>query len=141
MLYRREDMPFTTGGLVPDIIMNPHAIPSRMTIGQLMESLESKVCASAGRPLGDGTPFNGRTVEDVSSELLRNGFERYGNEIVHNPRTGEMVECAMFITPCFYQVTFPRGPWLRQGPRQTSTTDGAPSTVAFRQPGTDEAMR
>lgn len=90
MMYRQEDMPVTQSGLVPDIIMNPHAIPSRMTIGQLMEALDAKACAASAR-YGDATPFNGRTVEDLSEELGRLGFHRGGDELVYNPRTGEQV--------------------------------------------------
>jgi DNA-directed RNA polymerase II subunit RPB2 len=90
MLYREEDMPFTSSGIVPSIIMNPHAIPSRMTIGQLMEALESKACAFSGAD-GDASPFNGRTVEDIAKELEAHGMERYGNEVMYNPRTGEQV--------------------------------------------------
>lgn len=90
MMYRDEDMPFTSSGIVPSIIMNPHAIPSRMTIGQLMEALESKACAFKGT-MGDASPFNCRTVEDIAAELESFGMERYGNEIMYNPRTGEQV--------------------------------------------------
>lgn len=102
MLYHEEDMPFTSSGIVPSIIMNPHAIPSRMTIGQLMEALESKLCASKGC-IGDASPFNGRTVEDIASELESHGMERYGNEVIYNPRTGEQVPCEIFICPTYYQ--------------------------------------
>ena len=102
MLYREDDMPFTSSGIVPSIIMNPHAIPSRMTIGQLMEALESKTCAAAGA-MGDASPFNGRTVEDIAEELEAHGMERYGNELMYNPRTGEQVPCAIFVCPTYYQ--------------------------------------
>ena len=102
MLYREEDMPFTSGGIVPSLIMNPHAIPSRMTIGQLMEALESKAGALSGA-LGDASPFNRRTVEDIAAELEGLGAERYGDEIMYNPRTGEQVPCAVFVCPTYYQ--------------------------------------
>jgi hypothetical protein len=70
---------------------------------QLMEALESKACAIRGS-MGDATPFNGRTVEDIAAELEAFGMERYGNEVMMNPRTGEQVPCAVFACPTYYQV-------------------------------------
>jgi hypothetical protein len=102
MLYREEDMPFSASGMIPSLIMNPHAIPSRMTIGQLLEALESKSGALRGS-LGDGTPFNGRTMEDIAEELEGLGAQRYGDEIMYNPRTGEQMPCAVFLCPTYYQ--------------------------------------
>ncbi len=102
MLYREEDMPFTSSGIVPSLIINPHAIPSRMTIGQLMEALECKAGGLSGA-MGDATPFNGRTVEDIAAELEALGAERYGNEIMYNPRSGEQVACSVFVCPTYYQ--------------------------------------
>ena len=102
MRYREEDMPFTSSGIIPSLIMNPHAIPSRMTIGQLMEAIESKAGAISGH-LGDATPFNGRTVEDIAEELEKMGAHRYGDEVMYNPRTGEQVPCAVFLCPTYYQ--------------------------------------
>ena len=103
MILNPEDMPQTAGGIVPDIIINPHAIPSRMTIAQLMETLLSKIGCCAGG-LGDGTPFNATTVDDMGA-LLRDqyGMEPYGNEIMYNGQTGRMMETAIFIGPCYYQ--------------------------------------
>lgn len=102
MRYREEDMPFTSSGIIPSLIMNPHAIPSRMTIGQLMEAIDSKAGAFSGH-LGDATPFNGRTVEDIAEELEGLGAHRYGDEVMYNPRTGEQVPCAVFLCPTYYQ--------------------------------------
>lgn len=102
MMYRQEDMPYTADGTVPDIIVNPHAIPSRMTIAQLMECLMGKACAAHGTR-GDATPFTGLRVEDLARELEAAGMERYGNEVMHNPRTGEQMPCDIFIGPTYYQ--------------------------------------
>ncbi len=102
MMYNQEDMPFTKDGIVPDLIMNPHAIPSRMTIGQLIECIMGKACAMMGA-YGDGSPFNEHSMEDIASALEACGMEKYGNEILYNSRTGEMMECDIFMGPTFYQ--------------------------------------
>jgi len=103
MVINPEDMPQTGTGIVPDIIINPHCIPSRMTIAQLMETLLSKIGCYAGA-LGDGTPFNATTVDDMGA-LLRDhyGMEPYGNELLYNGYTGRMMETSIFIGPCYYQ--------------------------------------
>jgi DNA-directed RNA polymerase II subunit RPB2 len=102
ILYRQEDMPFTRDGIVPDIIMNPNAIPSRMTMGQLMECVMGKACATMGT-YGDSTPFNECQVEDIAKVLEKSGMERYGNEILYDPRTGNQLQCDIYIGPTFYQ--------------------------------------
>ena len=103
MILNPEDMPQTASGIVPDIIINPHAIPSRMTIAQLMETLLSKIGCMTGC-LGDGSPFNDTTVEDLAT-ILRDqyGMEPHGNEIMYNGYTGRMMETSIFIGPCYYQ--------------------------------------
>ena len=96
------DMPFTSSGLRPDIIINPHAIPSRMTIGQLKETLLGKVLLELGM-FGDGTSFGNLDVKTISQELLKLGYESYGNELMYNGLTGEQLETNIFIGPVFYQ--------------------------------------
>ncbi len=96
------DMPFTVNGMRPDIIINPHAIPSRMTIGQLKETLLGKVLVQLGL-FGDGTSFGELAVDDIRKELLKVGHECHGNEILYNGMTGEQIESDIFIGPAFYQ--------------------------------------
>ncbi len=102
ILYRQEDMPFTKDGIVPDIIMNPHAIPSRMTIGQLLECIMGKACTQMGC-YGDSTPFTDLTVDAIADELEKCGMNRHGNEIMYNSRTGEQMTTDIFIGPTYYQ--------------------------------------
>jgi len=97
-----RDMPFTKEGIRPDIIINPHAIPSRMTIGQLKETLLGKVLVNLGL-FGDGTSFGEYDIKDISKELLKVGFEMNGNEILYNGLTGEQIKSDIFIGPVFYQ--------------------------------------
>ena len=96
------DMPFTSKGVTPDIIINPHAIPSRMTIGQLKETLLGKVLIELGL-FGDGTSFGQFDVKDICNELIKLGYESNGNELLYNGLTGEQHECSVFMGPVFYQ--------------------------------------
>ena len=102
MMYDHQDMPFTKDGIVPDIIMNPHAIPSRMTMGQLFECVMGKAACHLGA-YGDATPFNECSLEDIAKVLEGAGMDRYGNEVLYNGRTGEMIHTEIFIGPTFYQ--------------------------------------
>jgi len=103
MILAAEDMPQTASGIIPDIIINPHCIPSRMTIAQLMETLLGKVGCEVGS-LGDGTPFGNCSVDGLA-KLLRDdlGLEPYGNEILYNGFTGRQMETNIFVGPVFYQ--------------------------------------
>ena len=96
------DMPFTKDGIKPDIIINPHAIPSRMTIGQLKETVLGKVLLELGL-FGDGTSFGEFDLKDICKELLKLGYESNGNELMYNGLTGEQHECSVFMGPVFYQ--------------------------------------
>ncbi len=96
------DMPFTRDGLKPDIIINPHAIPSRMTIGQLKETLLGKVLLELGL-FGDGTSFGEQDIKDIRKHLLNVGFHSKGEEILYNGLTGEQLETSVYIGPAFYQ--------------------------------------
>jgi DNA-directed RNA polymerase beta subunit len=103
MILDPEDMPQTADGIVPDIIINPHCIPSRMTIAQLLETLLGKAACMLGC-LGDGTPFNAVSVEGIAKILQDHlGMNPYGNEILYNGYNGRMMETSIFIGPCFYQ--------------------------------------
>ena len=97
-----EDMPFTASGIRPDIILNPHAIPSRMTIAHLKETLMTKVLVQLGL-FGDGTSFGELDVKTVCDELIKLGYEGHGNELLHNGLTGEQHECSIFMGPILYQ--------------------------------------
>jgi DNA-directed RNA polymerase II subunit RPB2 len=103
MILDPEDMPTTASGLVPDIIINPHCIPSRMTIAQLLETLLGKMGRELGC-LGDGSPFNNVTLEGLT-KIMRDdlGLEPTGNEVLYNGFTGRQMETSIFMGPCFYQ--------------------------------------
>jgi DNA-directed RNA polymerase beta subunit len=100
--YDQSDMPFTESGLIPDLILNPHSMPSRMTINQLVEGLIAKLCAMYG-VLADATIFSKVNFDSVGSLLEQLGFNYNGTEKMMNGMTGEMMDTDIFISPCFYQ--------------------------------------
>lgn len=96
-------MPFTPDGITPDIIINPHCIPTRMTIGHLFEMLGSKVAAMTGK-IEDGTAFAHPTVHELGEKMRAAGFNKWGDEQLIDGCTGElMTNCNIFIAPCYYQ--------------------------------------
>jgi len=103
MVVPECDMPFTSEGVRPDIIINPHAVPSRMTIGQLVESITGKACAMYGG-FGDCTAFNnkGSKIGVFGEMLTKQGFHSNGNEILYNGMTGEQLETQIFMGPTYY---------------------------------------
>jgi DNA-directed RNA polymerase II subunit RPB2 len=101
MIIPEENMPFTKDGIRPDIIINPHAIPSRMTIGHLVEKVFAKLCCMQGA-LGNGSVFIPFDENDIYEELGATGFEKHGNEILYNGFTGQQIHTEIFIGPIFY---------------------------------------
>jgi hypothetical protein len=96
------DMPFTKYGIRPDIIMNPNAIPSRMTIGQLWECLVGKIGALKGMNM-DGTPFEDYDIESMETILESLGYQKKGEEYMYNGMTGKKIKNMIFIGPTYYQ--------------------------------------
>ena len=102
-LIPEENMPFTERGLRPDIVFNPHGLPTRMTIGQLIEAMSNKLGIQLGTFI-DATPFTvSNRISDLKTEMVLRGFEPHGHEILYNGETGEMMEADVFMGPIYYQ--------------------------------------
>jgi len=126
LIIPEEDMPFTADGLKPDLIINPHAMPSRMTIGQLVECLFGKVCSTYGT-FGDCTAFSikGSNLKTYGDMLVKNGFHSSGNQILYNGMTGEQLNSDIFIGPTYYMrlkhMVKDKINYRAQGPRTVLT--------------------
>jgi len=101
MILSEEDMPFSKDGIKPDIIINPHAIPSRMTIGHLIECVFAKLCTLEGA-VGDGSVFIPMDLNVVGDSLEKLGFQKQGNEVLYNGKTGQQIATDIFIGPTYY---------------------------------------
>ena len=126
LIIPEENMPFTDEGIRPDLIINPHALPSRMTIGQLVETLMGKACAIYGG-YGDCTAFinKGPKYETFGRMLKDIGYNSTGNELLYSGETGEQLQMELFMGPCYYMrlkhMVKDKINYRAQGPRTVLT--------------------
>ena len=126
LVIPESDMPFTKDGIRPDIIVNPHAIPTRMTVGQLIECLTGKACVLQGS-FGDSTAYNnnGTKIGEFAEILAKHNYHSSGNEILYDGATGQQMESEIFIGPTFYMrlkhMVKDKINYRTQGPRTALT--------------------
>lgn len=102
LIVNQEDMPFSSNGICPDLIMNPHGFPSRMTVGKLLELISGKANMMNGT-FGDATAFAGDKIEDISEMLVKYGYNYTGKDVLTSGITGEPINAYIYTGPVFYQ--------------------------------------
>ena len=102
LLAKAEDLPYTASGVSPDVLINPHAFPSRMTVGMMMESITGKAAAIRGKK-ADASAFVGEKMDDVKDVMSAAGFKYSGKEIMYDGRTGKQFPVEVFIGVVYYQ--------------------------------------
>jgi DNA-directed RNA polymerase II subunit RPB2 len=122
--YKQKDMPFTESGMVPDLILNPHGYPSRMSLGHFIECLASKEAAETGHFV-DGTPFNNYDINSVSELMVKLGYSAFGTEKMYCGITGRKMDVQIFIGPIFTirlkHMVLDKVHGRARGPRQALT--------------------
>ncbi|WP_457558716.1 DNA-directed RNA polymerase subunit B [Candidatus Harpocratesius sp.] len=102
LISPQEDMPFSAQGISPDLIINPHAMPSRMTLGQMFEGCLGKVAAATGT-IGNATPFEMEDMDQLQLHLVEHGFDYGGRETLYNGVTGERYDVGIYFACVYYQ--------------------------------------
>ena len=102
ILAKAEDLPYTADGISPDVLINPHAFPSRMTVGMMMESITGKAAAIRGKKV-DASAFVGEKMDDVKGVMKDAGFEYSGKEIMYDGKTGKKFPVEVFVGIVYYQ--------------------------------------